>query len=231
MISASVKLLLIEGFMLVPAFVFTMTLRGFARAWMSKREGDVFPEECGFLTLDPAAHVNIFAAMFVAVIFTIIDYIAPVSPTSSSTLFVTLMLLGPNWVSRIDLDPYRFDKPSRGVLRVFYFGIGVMLFAALMAFYASRIMVKLSVPEFILEPLSIFFIEFAVCCIWFPLINLIPLPSLDGEVLLSYFFPATREYTEQITPFIGIAIIMLILPVLRVVMMAIMLLLSNLVFI
>jgi Zn-dependent protease len=231
MISPDAKYALIDGILLIPALAMTITIRGFGRALAAKIAGDTTAQREGFLTLNPAAHVDTTATIIVAAMFAAINLLIPVQFISMMALFATLILFGPRWIFWVPIDPLNFKSPTRGPLIVGVAGIISSCVGALVSMYFIRLTEIFHAPVLVAEPLVLFLHNLFYFCLWFAVLHMLPLPSLDGETLLSHFWPKASDYLDRISPIGMLLLVILLLPVLRLVIQLLAGLLSLLVFI
>ncbi|MCK4499642.1 site-2 protease family protein [Candidatus Babeliales bacterium] len=202
-ISAEISREIISGILFVPALAFSMTLRGFSRALVAKWLGDPTPEDNGFLTFDPTAHVDLlFTALFAAVL-TIIDIIIPSSQIALGPKLTAMFLLLPNWSKRVEVNPLNFKNSTLGITISSISGMAGTFLGAVIAAYLIRLVSFASIPTFALEPIILSFILLFHCCIWFTTIQLLPIPEFDMCEIIMNHFPQTHSFFRYMAPPIG----------------------------
>ncbi|HAF61119.1 MAG TPA: site-2 protease family protein [Anaerolineaceae bacterium] len=162
------------------ALLISLTFHEFAHAWTAVKLGDETPRWAGRLTLNPFKHLD---------------------PVGS----LMLLLVGFGWAKPVPVNPYTLKrKHPAGLLCVALSGpLSNFLLAALAALplrfgwvtpvYTTSTLIP-SLFEFLLYFLSI--------NLGLMLFNLLPIPPLDGEEILSFFLRGKPAYFyEQIRPY------------------------------
>ncbi len=171
--------------LVLPAAVLSFTLHEFAHAWMITRSGDDSARERGRLTLDPAAHLDLFGFLLLL-----------------CAAFIGAPLVG--WGRPVPFDREKLREPQRDAIWIFLAGPLANLAQAalwLLAFWAARValqaqgvMLDSAAVEQILrlQPDMASLPQVLLCLLTAGVLlnvhtaafNLIPLPPLDGYFVL-----------------------------------------------
>lgn len=141
---------------------------GVAALW----QGDSTPRDSGHMTINPVVHMGWFS-------------------------LVALALLGIAW-GLMPVNPSRFRNGRRGWALVAAAGPCVNLLLSGMCIVACALVVRFSSLS---EPAHGNVVEFFLMGAWLNLylmaFNLLPMPPLDGSVILAGFVPAVRRFYAQ----------------------------------
>jgi len=143
-----------------------------AHGWVAKQFGDNTADQQGRLTLNPLKHIDLFGTIIVPGLLLI---------TFTGFIF--------GWAKPVPVDPRNFKKPRRAMMMVALAGplanIGMAIIWALI----GRVGVAFHQIEFIYEP----FVQWSKAGITInlvlALINLLPVPPLDGSRVLAGLLP------------------------------------------
>lgn len=152
----------------IPALLIALTIHEYAHAQAADSEGDPTPRMMGRLTMNPLAHID------------------PIG-------MLMLLFAGFGWAKAVPFNPSNFRNISSGIKKVAIAGVAANFFMAFVSLFILMLMRKtggLSMGVVAFLNLNI------VYNIWFGIFNLIPLPPLDGSLLLGEFLPynARRSY-------------------------------------
>lgn len=152
-----------------------------AHGYMALRLGDPTARNLGRLTLNPLAHIDPIGTILVPLV----------------SLLLSGMAFG--WAKPVPINPRYFRNPFRGMLFVALAGPGMNVCLALAATLLGRLCIalvphtlNLGDPTLGTNLLSAFFKVLAylvIFNIFFAVLNLIPVPPLDGSRVLTYFLP------------------------------------------
>ncbi|MCK4570876.1 site-2 protease family protein [Candidatus Bipolaricaulota bacterium] len=176
----NIDLILDIALSLVAVFM-AIVLHEVAHGYMALRLGDPTARNLGRLTLNPLAHIDPIGTILVPVILAIIG--AP--------------LFG--WAKPVPINPRNFRDPFRGMLLVALAGPGTNIALALGTVIFGRLLL-LMVPQslnpasvsFGVNLLTAFFAllgKLVTINLFLAVLNLIPIPPLDGSRVLTYFLP------------------------------------------
>ncbi len=154
----------------VLTLVIAFTVHEFAHAWVADYLGDYTAKAAGRLTLNPLVHLDIFGSLL-------------------------LIVAGFGWARAVPINPDLLKQRSRyGVLWVSLAGpLSNLVLAALSGFILRLGLVELAMPTGMLPTLGEFLYVFCYINIILAVFNLIPLPPLDGEKILSSLLPESAQ--------------------------------------
>ncbi|HEY59779.1 MAG TPA: site-2 protease family protein [Anaerolineae bacterium] len=170
--------------------VISLTVHEFAHAWTAVRFGDDTPRFAGRLTLNPLKHLD---------------------PIGS----IMLIFAGFGWAKPVPVNPYVLKRHSPAAL----------MFVALAGPLSNFLLAVLAaIPlRFGLLPVQIyasqyfptmheFLLYFIFTNLGLMLFNLLPIPPLDGEKILSFLLPGELgRFYEQIRPYGPLMLLMVLL--------------------
>lgn len=177
--------------MFLPALLFALTFHEAAHAWMALRLGDPTARMLGRLTLNPAAHLDLFGS-------------------------IAVLLIGFGWAKPVPFDPRNFRSPRRDILLTAAAGPASNLILAILSGVTIRIMLDqgwgTSMTEGFWHSIGRIVGLALVLNLQLAFFNLIPLPPLDGSKILSGIVPRELDRyvwrLEQIGPMVLFALIM-----------------------
>lgn len=163
------------------AVFMAIVLHEVAHGYMALRLGDPTARNLGRLTLNPLAHIDPIGTILVPLV----------------SLLLAGMAFG--WAKPVPINPRYFRNPFRGMLFVALAGPGTNVALALGATLVGRLFLtmvprtlNIVTPSFGTNLLIAFFTLLAYLVIFnlfFAVLNLIPIPPLDGSRVLMYFLP------------------------------------------
>ena len=143
-----------------PVLLFAVTVHEYAHGYIAYRRGDSTAKMMGRLTLNPIAHIDVVGSILIP---------------------AALMLLGLpafGWAKPVPVDFSRLRHPKRDMLWVAAAGPASNFVMAL--FWASMIKLAVTVPSIYSEPLSLMGQAGVMINVVLMVLNLLPLPPLDG---------------------------------------------------
>lgn len=153
-----------------PALLIALVLHEYAHAWMARRYGDETSAWSGRLTLNPAAHMDIFGT----VIFPMIG------------IALGGFIFG--WAKPVPIDPRNFKNFRKGLFWVSFAGplANIVLgFLFAMVFVLFRTQVSSSFVFY--EPFTAMLYTLVGINFVLAIFNLIPIPPLDGAKMVESF--------------------------------------------
>ncbi|OAI05657.1 peptidase [Methylomonas methanica] len=151
--------------------IFAITGHEVAHGWVAKKLGDNTAADQGRLTLNPLKHIDILGTLIIP-----------------GLLLLTFTGFVFGWAKPVPVDPRAFKKPRQAMAIVAVAGpLSNLLMAAAWALLA-RIGVMLEI-EYISFPLIYSGVAGISINLVLALINLLPIPPLDGSRILSGVLP------------------------------------------
>lgn len=151
--------------------IFAITGHEVAHGWVAKKLGDNTASDQGRLTLNPLKHIDVLGTLIIP-----------------GLLLLTFTGFVFGWAKPVPVDPRAFKKPRQAMAIVAVAGpLSNLLMAAAWALLA-RIGVMLEI-EYISFPLIYSGVAGISINLVLALINLLPIPPLDGSRILSGLLP------------------------------------------
>ncbi len=173
--------------------LFGLTIHEFAHGLLADRLGDSTPREMGRLTLNPLAHLDLIGTV---------------------VFFVTQAF---GWAKPIAINPENLKSPRRDMMWIALAGpfanFALALFCALVYHALNYLVISgIFAAGWLLVPLQQMLVAGVVVNISLGLINLIPIPPLDGGRILAGILPETASgYLQKIDSYGAIILIVLVL--------------------
>ncbi len=155
----------------IPAVFLAIIFHELAHALTADKLGDPTPRSYGRLTLNPLAHMDLFG-------------------------LIAFLLIGFGWAKPVPVNPNYFKNPKRDNILVSISGPLANLFIALITILIEVLLLKL-VPGVYdsLPGLIPVFHTIAYLNIAFSILNLLPIPPLDGYHILRELISDKYRYT------------------------------------
>jgi Zn-dependent protease len=160
-----------SGLLFYIIFIASLCLREAARAWTVDKLGDPNPAAQGRVTINPLAHMDLFGS----VIFPLVCIFV----LKSSFLF--------GWGKPVIPNPSYFANPKRGEILTALAGPAVNLLVSLVMALVFGIVAHYDPST------EMLFNQILLVNIFLAVFNLIPLPPLDGGVLLKHLIRMSEE--------------------------------------
>ncbi len=151
--------------------IFAITVHEVAHGWVAKMKGDLTAFRAGRITLNPIKHVDILGTIILPGILLL---------TGTGIIF--------GWAKPVPVDGSNFKKPLQDMAWVAAAGPLSNLMMAFMWAFLARVGVLVPV-EFVSLPLIYMGIAGISINLALFLINLLPIPPLDGSRILTGFLP------------------------------------------
>ena len=172
--------------------LFAITLHEVAHGWVAQRLGDQTAARMGRLSLNPLHHIDPIGTLLVPGL---------------------LLLFGGfifGWARPVPVDFGKLRHPRRDMVLVAIAGPGANLLMAIIWALLVRFAHYIDV-EFVTVPLSLMGIAGIVINLVLMLLNLLPIPPLDGGRIVSGLLPPRLSYKyDKIEPY-GIMILLLLM--------------------
>jgi Zn-dependent protease len=187
--------------LIAPVLLFSMVAHEYAHGYAALRQGDTTALALGRLTWNPLKHIDPFMTLVMPVI----------------TFMLTGFIFG--GAKPVPVNPRNYRQYRRGDIIVSMAGIVVNL---ILAVVCTGLVIVLGVIGRNVEPLltSVAILQAMMFVgVLFNLIlaffNLLPVPPLDGSHVFKYLLPPVWAIRYQQIGFLGIFLLLLLLPVLR----------------
>lgn len=180
----------------LPGFLLAIVTHEAAHAWMANKFGDSTAKNQGRLTLNPAAHYD----MFGTIIFPLM------------AAFTNFAMIG--WARPVPIEVRNFKKIRQGIFWVSFAGpLSNIILGTLSALILALIATQVS-ADWEFYSISIRMLRYSVFINFIlAFFNLIPLPPLDGSKMVSAFLKGQALYKYEnfarYTPAIFILIMIL----------------------
>ena len=154
--------------------IFAITVHEVAHGWVAKKYGDNTAAHLGRLTLNPLKHIDLFCTIILPTLLLI---------TGTGFIF--------GWAKPVPVDPRHFKKPRQDMAIVALAGPASNLLMAIGWALIARIGVTVGTDnEAIAMPLIYTGIAGISINLVLMLLNMLPIPPLDGSRILSGILPS-----------------------------------------
>jgi len=175
--------------------VFAITVHEVAHGWVAKKYGDNTADSQGRLTLNPIKHVDLVGTIIIPGLLLI---------TGTGFIF--------GWAKPVPVDPRNFKNPRADMAVVALAGpVSNLLMAIFWALIARVGMTIGSGAAMIAEPLIYTGIAGISINLVLALVNLLPIPPLDGSRILSGLLPDYWAWQYNKLERFGFIILLLLL--------------------
>jgi len=158
--------LLLRFLVTLPLLLVSLVIHELAHGWAAWKLGDPTAKLHGRLTLDPLKHLDVWGTVALVVTFV----------GSGGSFFF-------GWAKPVQVDPRYFKDPQRGMMLVGAAGPAANFALALVA--AGLVWLTYTWSLFAAQALALAFVLNVVLGV----INLIPIPPLDGSRVVGGFLP------------------------------------------
>jgi Zn-dependent protease len=187
--------------LIAPILLFSMVAHEYAHGYAAFRQGDTTALMLGRLTWNPAKHIDPFMTVVMPVL----------------TFMLTGFIFG--GAKPVPVNPRNYRQYKRGDIIVSMAGIVVNLILAVVCTgliivlgWLGRTVEPLLPSVAILQAMMFVGVLFNLVLAFF---NLLPVPPLDGSHVFKYLLPPAWAIRYQQIGFLGIFLLLLLLPVLR----------------
>jgi Zn-dependent protease len=175
--------------------IFAITVHEVAHGWVAKKYGDNTADSQGRLTLNPIKHIDLVGTIIIPGLLLI---------TGTGFIF--------GWAKPVPVDPRNFKNPRGDMAVVALAGpVSNLLMAIFWALIARIGMTIGSGAAMIAEPLIYTGIAGISINLVLALVNLLPIPPLDGSRILSGLLPSYWAWQYNKLERFGFIILLLLL--------------------
>jgi Zn-dependent protease len=165
---------------MVLPLVFAIVLHEVAHGWVADKLGDHTARDMGRLTLNPIPHIDLFGTIIMPLLLFVI--------TSGRFVFGS--------AKPVPINPYNFKNPKKDMAISSLAGPAANLVMAIVFTFLLRVVIaglEGKVPQaywnWLFMPLSYMFVYGIMINVILAVLNLIPIPPLDGSRVVYWLLP------------------------------------------
>lgn len=174
-----------------------------AHAWMSYKFGDDTARLLGRITLNPVAHTDPIGTLLIPIVGFVIG--------AMGGGFVPLI----GWGKPTPVNPLRWRQKDLANVMVSIAGILANLLIACIGFILLKVLIRTglanSIPDSLLEPISLFLLRLLMMNVSLAVFNLLPFPPLDGSKILETFLPSSMQPILEVLERYGYIILIMLM--------------------
>ncbi|MDD3066090.1 MAG: site-2 protease family protein [Endomicrobiaceae bacterium] len=164
---------------------FSVIIHEVAHGYVAYKRGDSTAKQLGRLTLNPVSHIDIFGSILLPLVLLIAN--APVF----------------GWAKPVPVNPARLYKPKTDMLWVSLAGCAANFLLAIVAALGMLLIRNFATSDMsVLIPAYQILQTILIINIVLPVLNLIPIPPLDGSRIVYYLLPTELAVKyDSISPY------------------------------
>jgi Zn-dependent protease len=175
-----------------PVFLIIFTWRGFIQALIARLMGDKTAQQDGFLTLNPLAHVDLYGILIIMALFFVIGgFLGDTLPRA--ILLIILLIFGVRWTHPVPIDESQFRHYRLGGILTSLAGAISNFLLAFISIGLLKLCLQANFPTYAIITLLKIFQTLIDICLFFCVLDLIPLPPFDGGKVLRYALPLSAQ--------------------------------------
>lgn len=170
--------------------ILAITISGFSRALLAHKFGDNTAKEFGFLTLNPAAHVNFFVCLPMIFLATTLSLITKDPYLSVLVVLMFMFFSGLSWAQTIPINAnyLREGLKSYANLEILNWVFDIT-FAWLCLIFCKRILLNIPLSPSVLTTIIYLTQHTTYILVLITCFNIYPLPFFRGFVIYEYYLP------------------------------------------
>ena len=168
----------------IPALILATAGHEFAHAKVADMLGDPTPRSMGRLTLNPVAHLDLVGS-------------------------IAFLIGGFGWAKPVMVDTSNFRDPRTDYTLVSIAGPASNVLMAFLGYLALRLLESNGL--LINESLELVLTLIVVYNINFAILNMMPIPPLDGSRIITSFLPRDLQFTLERLSFVSLIVLILLL--------------------
>jgi len=160
--------------------IFAIVLHEVAHGWVANKLGDHTARDMGRLTLNPISHIDLFGTIIMPLMLFIL--------TNGKMLF--------GYAKPVPINPYNFRNPKKDMALSALAGPGINMIMAIFSAFALRLVMPAAEGFFPKQawdwfsfPLSLMFGYGVIINVVLGVLNLVPIPPLDGSRVVYWLLP------------------------------------------
>ncbi|WP_314643522.1 site-2 protease family protein [uncultured Veillonella sp.] len=168
----------------IPALILATAGHEFAHAKVADMLGDPTPRSMGRLTLNPVAHLDLVGS-------------------------IAFLIGGFGWAKPVMVDTSNFRDPRTDYTLVSIAGPASNVLMAFLGYLALRLLESNGL--LLNESLELVLTLIVVYNINFAILNMMPIPPLDGSRIITSFLPRDLQFTLERLSFVSLIVLILLL--------------------
>jgi len=187
---------------MAPPLIFAIVLHEVAHGWIANKLGDHTARDMGRLTLNPLSHIDLFGTIIMPLLLFLL--------TNGRMVF--------GYAKPVPINPYNFRDPKKGMALSSIAGPGINIIMAISFSFLLRVALPavegyLPKPswEWFAMPLALMFGYGVIINVVLAILNLIPIPPLDGSRVVYWLLPHRQAAAYYRMEPYGMLILMLLI--------------------
>jgi Zn-dependent protease len=187
---------------MAPPLIFAIVLHEVAHGWIANKLGDHTARDMGRLTLNPIPHIDLFGTIIMPLLL----------------FFLTNGRMVFGYAKPVPINPYNFKDPKKGMAISSIAGPSINIIMAISFSFLLRVVMPAlagSLPkqtwEWIATPLVAMFIVGVEINVVLGILNLVPIPPLDGSRIVYWLLPDTYAKAYYRLERYGLIILLLLM--------------------
>lgn len=184
--------------------IFAIVFHEVAHGWVADKLGDPTARNMGRLTLNPIRHIDPFGTILMPLMLFVF--------TKGGFVF--------GYAKPVPINPYNFRDPKKGMALSSVAGPAVNMIMAVIFAVLLRIVLPLfeqTVPaavwDLIFVPLSLMFGYGVVINVVLAVLNMVPIPPLDGSRIVYWILPASAAQAYYRLERMGLIILVVLISI------------------